>query len=75
MMAPQQVIPDDLMGVTEAAQFCGFSRQRLAWLRRQGRFPVPFVSLACGDVWLRQDLMAWLRVPRPTGRPTEGKAS
>ena len=43
-----------LLGMAEVAAYLGISRQRIHVLRKEGRFPEPFVSLKCGDVWTAQ---------------------
>jgi len=62
----------DILGVTEAAQLLGVSRQRLAQLASRDDFPEPMVRLAAGPVWLRSSIewfeRRWLRKP---GRPAK----
>ncbi|MGH8907689.1 MAG: hypothetical protein ACRD0K_14495 [Egibacteraceae bacterium] len=44
----------DLVGVAEAAQLLGVSKQRVSTMAREHRsFPRPMVELAAGPVWLR----------------------
>lgn len=63
--------PNDLLGVGEAAAVLGVARQRLYQLRARVDFPAPFVELACGPIWLRDDIEAFARLPRPNGRPRQ----
>lgn len=42
-----------LVGVAEAGQLLGVSKQRVNQLRHSPAFPEPFEVLACGPIWLR----------------------
>jgi hypothetical protein len=61
------VTKPEIGGVFEVSAWCGFSSQRLAVIRREGRFPEPDWTLACGDIWLRSTvsrfLEQWNRTP------------
>lgn len=64
-----------LMGVQEAADFLGISRQRLYYLRTHNRyFPSPVAVLAVGPVWCAEDIEKFQenRDRRP-GRPKKEK--
>lgn len=58
----------DLVGVGEIAEQVGMKSSAVwNWVKRHEDFPEPFVSLACGDIWLWPDVKAWLKA---TGRTT-----
>lgn len=60
----------DVLGVTEAAQMLGVSRQRLDQLTSHRDFPAPMVRLAAGPVWLRSSIEGFeRRWDRRPGRP------
>lgn len=42
-----------LVGLTEAGQMLGVSKQRVTQLRHAPDFPKPLEELACGPVWLK----------------------
>jgi predicted DNA-binding transcriptional regulator AlpA len=64
--------PPQLLGIREAAQLVGISRQRLHSLRGEGRFPDPFIELSTGPIWRKSDVedfaLGWNQRP---GRRTD----
>lgn len=64
------------MGLAEAATFLGVSKQRVGQLdeTRPKGFPPPVTRLACGPVWLAQDIerfaSTWDHKP---GRPKKDR--
>lgn len=61
---PRRMVPvNELVGVTEAAQLLGWSRQRIAAYHGESRagMPKPVVRLAGTPVWLKSDLIRWAR--------------
>lgn len=61
----------ELVGVTEAAEILGVSKQRVSWLaKNHPRFPRPAIELAAGPVWYRPAIDKWLETwDRKPGRP------
>lgn len=52
----------ELMGVSEIAEYLGVSRQRVdALARTKADFPAPAASLQAGRVWRRQEVEAWAK--------------
>lgn len=59
-----------LMGVGEAVACLGVTWQRLHVLRRQPDFPQPVAVLACGTIWLAEDIKRYAATRNRTpGRP------
>ncbi|MEU7909177.1 DNA-binding protein [Actinoplanes sp. NPDC049118] len=57
-----------LMGAHEIrVRLGGISRQRVYQLTSRRDFPAPVAELAMGNVWLAEDVEAWIaaRPPRP----------
>ncbi len=51
---------DELVGLAEAANLLGVTRQALGnWRQRRDDFPQPLVELKAGPVWRRADIMKW----------------
>ena len=49
----------DLVGTQEAAEILGKTPNAISSLRNKGHsFPAPIVTLACGPIWLREDIEA-----------------
>lgn len=71
-MTVKTVMFPELAGSQEVAQILGVSRQQLRNLIARGDFPEPVAQLACGPVWLADNVRAyvrplrgkWLRKPR-----------
>lgn len=65
--------PQDLIGVSEAADLLRVSRQRVSQLLERPEFPPPVARLSAGPVWARASIEAFLKDwPRkPTGRPPD----
>jgi FtsZ-interacting cell division protein YlmF len=60
----------DLVGVAEAAQMLGVSRQRVHELARvHVEFPEPLAELSAGRIWQRSDIEQWMA---SRGRPERG---
>lgn len=63
-----------LMGQREAAVAIGVSRQRVDQFDKENAmFPEPVARLACGPVWLAEDIERFARLPRKAGRPRKNK--
>lgn len=43
----------------------GISRERVYQLTQRRNFPEPYQQLAMGNVWLAEDVEAWIRKYRP----------
>lgn len=54
-----------LMGAAEIGARLGVSRQRAYILAGRREFPAPRWTLAMGNVWLADDVEAWIREHRP----------
>jgi prophage regulatory protein len=54
-----------LMGAGEIAVRLGVVRQRVYQLVTRKGFPDPIATLTMGQVWLAQDVEAWIREHRP----------
>jgi prophage regulatory protein len=54
-----------LMGAGEIAVRLRLSRQRVYQLVNRKGFPDPLAHLTMGQVWLAQDVEAWIREHRP----------
>lgn len=64
---PEQV---ELMGMAEAADLLGVSRQRVAQLIKENpRFPKPLAILRCGTVLCGVSVREFKKEKRPNGRP------
>ncbi len=60
----------DLVGITEIAELLDVSRQRASELARSSKFPVPHADLAAGPVWLKPNVMGFVKEwDRKPGRP------
>ncbi len=47
----------DLVGIKEAAELIGWSRQKTSVYYRRGLLPLPVAQLACGPIWCRSDMV------------------
>jgi len=56
--------PVNLVGAQEIRDLLGVSRQRVYQLARRSDFPRPFFKLAQGQVWLVEEIEAWMAVHR-----------
>lgn len=56
--------PPTLVSIHEIKVMLGVSRQRVYQLSRLDDFPRPFAELACGRVWLEDDIASWLQANR-----------
>jgi prophage regulatory protein len=54
-----------LMGAAEIGQRLRISRQRTYQLINRRTFPEPIATLAMGQVWLAEDVEAWIGEYRP----------
>lgn len=43
----------------------GISRQRVFQITQNRTFPEPVAKLAVGNIWLEEDVLAWIREHRP----------
>jgi hypothetical protein len=63
-----------LMGQQEAAVALGMTRQWVGQLEKGNpNFPRPVARLACGPVWLAEDIEQFARMSRRPGPPVSGK--
>ena len=62
---------EDLVGVAEAAELLGVSRQQVHRLARRPDFPAPVAQLKAGKIWRREDVEQWAQehAGRRPGRP------
>jgi len=66
----------DLVGVAEAAEILGVTKQRVSELARSRRFPKPLYDLAAGPIWVKATIEAFAeRWERKPGRPRKAAAS
>ena len=49
----------DLIGLAEVAEIIGVSRSTARVHRVNGSLPPTFTELACGPIWVRQDVEKW----------------
>jgi len=63
--------PEDVVGVSEIAEFYGVPKRTAARYVDRDDFPEPLARLASGRVWARAAAEAWKRdhLPLPPGRP------
>lgn len=53
--------PHDLIARGDAAQLAGVAVSTInQWVRRYPDFPRPFTRTSGGDIWIRQEMLAWL---------------
>lgn len=50
-----------LVSMIEIAEITGIAHSTLRTMRMRGQLPVPVAELAIGPVWLRKDIVQWLR--------------
>lgn len=55
----------ELMGANEIRLRLRLSRERTYQLVNRRDFPPPIATLAMGQVWLKEDVEAWIAVHRP----------
>lgn len=51
----------ELVGLAEIREMFGISRQRAYQLTQKNDFPTPAAELRMGNVWRKQDVVAWAR--------------
>ena len=52
----------ELVGLAEAAQLAGVSRQTLwSWKTSYVNFPEPIAQLKSGPIWEKEAILAWLK--------------
>lgn len=62
--------PAPIVGISEIALMAGVKPDTVhAWRSRHTTFPEPAAMLARGPVWFRDDVAAWIAMPRRPGRP------
>jgi hypothetical protein len=49
----------DLVGMAEIAQMLGWPRSTLRVYRTRGLLPPAYAELACGPIYLRDDIAEW----------------
>ncbi|MEQ1701740.1 MAG: hypothetical protein ABMA25_16650 [Ilumatobacteraceae bacterium] len=62
-----------LVGISEAAELLGVSRQRAHAMAKTASFPPPIAELAAGPVYLETAVRAFAAHPRRSGRPPRGQ--
>jgi len=60
------------VGMAEAADLLGVTRQRIHQYIQQGRFPQPVAELRAGPVWARDDVLSFGGTRKTRGRPRSG---
>jgi hypothetical protein len=56
----------ELVGISEIRRMMGgLSRQRVNVIANSKGFPDPVAELDMGNVWRREDVLAWIREHRP----------
>nr|GID87669.1 hypothetical protein Ade03nite_65930 [Actinoplanes derwentensis] len=55
----------EFVGTAEIQKIMKVSRQRVYQLTRRGGFPEPAAVLSSGKVWVKAEVIAWIRVHRP----------
>jgi len=63
-----QINLDDIMGLSEVCEMTGKSKNYMKEYLRLGQFPQPVKELACGPLWLREQVQTWMDTPRLRGR-------
>ncbi|MFI6819952.1 helix-turn-helix transcriptional regulator [Micromonospora sp. NPDC050187] len=63
-----------LMGAAEIQERLGISRQRTYILISRRDFPAPVATLKMGNVWLKDDVEAWISAKRPHLQETTEEA-
>jgi hypothetical protein len=63
-MASDTAATGDLMGVGEAAEALGVTKQRVHQLSRTPGFPQPIARLRAGPVWAAKDIRFYVAVRR-----------
>jgi predicted DNA-binding transcriptional regulator AlpA len=58
-----------VVGMAEAADLLGRSRQRISQYIAEGRFPEPLAHLRAGPVWPRDAILDFAQTIRSAGRP------
>jgi predicted DNA-binding transcriptional regulator AlpA len=64
-----------LAGLAEVAKLAGVSRNHALRLTKRPGFPEPVQHLAMGPVYVEADVLTYLEIPRPTGRPRRPQAN
>lgn len=68
-----QVNLDDILGLAEVCEMTGKTKNYInVYLERQ-KFPQPIKRLACGPLWLREQIQTWIDTPSPRGRQKKGE--
>ncbi|MEV6348581.1 DNA-binding protein [Actinoplanes sp. NPDC051851] len=62
-----------VMGAAEIAERLKVTRQRAYQITARRDFPEPLATLAMGQVWLADDVEAWIRTNRPHLDEPEGE--
>jgi len=57
-------VTPSIAGVAEAAELLGWDKRRVITYLDRGAFPEPLTALACGRIWLREDVEAYARAWR-----------
>lgn len=60
-LAEPEAVQLDLVGQAEVAQMAGSKSSTIGvWVTR-GKLPEPVATLACGRIWRKSDIEAWLK--------------
>ncbi|KKX53286.1 MULTISPECIES: helix-turn-helix transcriptional regulator [Brevibacillus] len=63
-----QVNLDDIMGLYEVSEMTGKSKTYIKEYLKRGKFPQPIKVLACGPLWLREQVQVWMDTPSTYGK-------
>lgn len=58
-MSESTATADELVGVAEVAEMLGLDRGAVRSYRSRGYLPEPFVVLAMGPIWRREEIIDW----------------
>lgn len=58
-MSEPTATADDLVSMVEVAVIIGVKLSAVHSYRARGILPEPFVTLGCGPIWRREDIIEW----------------
>lgn len=59
MSYSRKKIAEELVGASEAAELLGIKTSTITAYVARRQIVAPIVTLACGPVWLREDILRW----------------
>lgn len=66
----------ELVGTTEIAELASVTRAAVGnWVIRDPSFPKPIAELACGQIWLKSDVIDWLEQNKHLGQQEKNMES